>query len=192
MAEQEVEEKTLYKVVRNHEEQYSIWPEGRDCPPGWEEVGKSGTKQECLNYIEEVWTDMRPLSLRRKMENVTGDQGNHPPSREDRPEDSRDDLVTYLSQGEHPICATGGSAEDFLDRIRAGYVNLKFIDTRGGTELRVKLDPKASDMSRVDFTQRKGTVHLVGDLTMNFQPVRLVAEIAVESLEGVGRIQASS
>ncbi len=59
-----------YKVVINHEEQYSIWPEGRDSPAGWKEEGKIGTKQECLDHIEEVWTDMRPLSLRKKMEEM--------------------------------------------------------------------------------------------------------------------------
>ncbi len=57
-----------YTVVVNHEEQYSIWPVGRELPLGWQEAGKQGTKQECLDYIEEVWTDMRPLSLRRAME----------------------------------------------------------------------------------------------------------------------------
>ena len=61
------EDKTVYKVVVNHEEQYSIWPEGRENPLGWTEVGKSGLKDECLAYIKEVWTDMRPLSLRKIM-----------------------------------------------------------------------------------------------------------------------------
>jgi len=56
-----------YAVVRNHEEQYSIWWTDRDVPAGWESVGKTGTKDECLAYIDEVWTDMRPLSLRRWM-----------------------------------------------------------------------------------------------------------------------------
>jgi MbtH protein len=57
-----------YQVVVNDEEQYSIWPEDRELPLGWRSVGKAGTKQECLAYIEEVWTDMRPLSLRRAMD----------------------------------------------------------------------------------------------------------------------------
>lgn len=59
-----------YVVVRNHEEQYSIWWADRDPPAGWTIVGKSGPKDECLAYIEEVWTDMRPLSLRRWMAEV--------------------------------------------------------------------------------------------------------------------------
>ena len=54
----------MYVVVVNHEEQYSIWPAGRELPDGWTDVGQSGTKEECLAYIQEVWTDMTPLSLR--------------------------------------------------------------------------------------------------------------------------------
>ena len=61
------EDMTIYKVVVNHEEQYSIWPAGREIPLGWRDAGKSGLKAECLAYIEAVWTDMRPLSLRKKM-----------------------------------------------------------------------------------------------------------------------------
>ena len=65
---EEYEEKRRYNVVINHEEQYSIWPVEREIPDGWKAVGKEGTKAECLEYIEEVWTDMRPLSLRKFME----------------------------------------------------------------------------------------------------------------------------
>jgi MbtH protein len=64
------DDRTLYAVVINHEEQYSIWPADREMPSSWKRVGKEGTKQECLDYIEEVWTDMRPLSLRKKMEEM--------------------------------------------------------------------------------------------------------------------------
>ena len=62
------EDKKIYNVVVNHEEQYSIWPADKENAPGWRSVGKSGTKAECLSYIKEVWTDMRPLSLRKQME----------------------------------------------------------------------------------------------------------------------------
>lgn len=67
MAEQYEDDGRAYTVVINHEEQYSIWPQGRYLPAGWREVGKSGSKPECLTYIDEVWTDMRPLSLRKAM-----------------------------------------------------------------------------------------------------------------------------
>ncbi len=68
MHREEQEDTTIYKVVVNHEEQYSIWPADREAPLGWREVGVEGSKEECLAHIEEVWTDMRPLSLRKKME----------------------------------------------------------------------------------------------------------------------------
>jgi MbtH protein len=64
---------TVYRVVVNHEEQYSIWPDGRDIPAGWREAGPSGTKEECLAYIKEVWTDIRPLSLRTRMDGLASD-----------------------------------------------------------------------------------------------------------------------
>lgn len=68
----DAEDTTIYKVVVNHEEQYSIWPADRENPPGWRDAGKDGPKAECLEYIKEVWTDMRPLSLRKKMQEQGG------------------------------------------------------------------------------------------------------------------------
>jgi len=62
------DEEALFNVVVNHEEQYSIWPDYKDIPLGWRAVGTSGKKKDCLDYIERVWTDMRPLSLRKQME----------------------------------------------------------------------------------------------------------------------------
>jgi MbtH protein len=62
------EDTTVYRVVINHEEQYSIWPEWKEIPAGWRAVGPTGTKDQCLAYVKEVWTDMRPLSLRTWMD----------------------------------------------------------------------------------------------------------------------------
>ena len=71
MSDDEREDATVYKVVINPEEQYSIWPADRENPLGWRDAGKSGSKDECLAHIKEVWTDMRPLSLRKAMEEAT-------------------------------------------------------------------------------------------------------------------------
>lgn len=68
MSQDMQENLAIYKVVVNDEEQYSIWAAERENPLGWYDVGKTGPKDECLAYIKEVWTDMRPLSLRKKME----------------------------------------------------------------------------------------------------------------------------
>jgi MbtH protein len=68
MSQEEQQDSTAYKVVVNHEEQYSIWPADRENAPGWRDAGRSGTQAECLAHIETVWTDMRPLSLRKRMD----------------------------------------------------------------------------------------------------------------------------
>jgi len=60
----------MFRVVVNHEEQYSLWPSDREIHAGWRDAGKVGTRDECLAHIEQVWTDMRPLSLRRAMDDV--------------------------------------------------------------------------------------------------------------------------
>jgi MbtH protein len=70
-----MDDDALYRAVVNHEEQYSIWPLDRELPPGWSDTGRSGSKQDCLDYINEVWTDMRPLSLRRAMDAAASEQG---------------------------------------------------------------------------------------------------------------------
>ena len=71
----ETEDKTTYKVVVNHEEQYSIWPADRANALGWRDAGKTGDKSECLAFIKSVWTDMRPLSLRKKMAEASAQDG---------------------------------------------------------------------------------------------------------------------
>ncbi len=70
MSSEQAEDLTHYKVVVNDEGQYSIWPADREPPAGWSEAGQAGPKADCLAYIEGVWTDMRPLSLRKKMGEV--------------------------------------------------------------------------------------------------------------------------
>jgi len=65
------DDSVIFIVVINEEEQYSIWPEFKAIPAGWRSMGKSGTKAECLAHIREVWTDMRPASLRRQLAETT-------------------------------------------------------------------------------------------------------------------------
>lgn len=66
----DTEDTRIYRVVVNHEEQYSIWLADKELPLGWNDAGFSGSKDACLEYIKEVWTDMRPLSLRKRMEDM--------------------------------------------------------------------------------------------------------------------------
>jgi len=61
-------DKTIYKVIVNNEGMYSIWPADRENAIGWTDAGKTGTKKECLSYIEETWTDFRPMNQRKNMQ----------------------------------------------------------------------------------------------------------------------------
>ncbi|MEU8772398.1 MbtH family NRPS accessory protein [Streptomyces sp. NPDC048606] len=69
MSEQQTDQapETAYRVVLNDEEQYSIWWADRELPAGWNAEGFEGTREECLARITELWTDLRPASLRRRM-----------------------------------------------------------------------------------------------------------------------------
>ncbi|EFL21156.1 MULTISPECIES: MbtH family protein [Streptomyces] len=62
-----MDDNARFQVLRNDEDQYSLWPADLDVPDGWQTVGKEGTKDECSAYVDEVWTDMRPRSLRERM-----------------------------------------------------------------------------------------------------------------------------
>lgn len=68
MSADDTEDTTTYRVLVNDEEQYSLWLADRESPPGWRDTGRRGSKAECLAYVREVWTDMRPASLRRAMD----------------------------------------------------------------------------------------------------------------------------
>jgi MbtH protein len=74
------DEATIFTVLVNQEEQYSLWPKSKDIPDGWRSTGKVGSKPDCLQYVTEVWTDMRPLSLRRAMPEVARPQSEIKPA----------------------------------------------------------------------------------------------------------------
>src|SRR6185503_17952710 len=177
------EDTTIYKVVMNHEEQYSIWPDYKEIPLGWSDVGKTGSKAECLAYIKEVWTDMRPLSLRKKMAEMAESP---PPPPPEKNIDDGDHLVEQLCDGDHAVEAGlrhERSVELFKEALDRNYVHIKFTETKGGTELGVRLDRDRCDFSRADFEARTGAVHIEGNLTLDYVKVRCVAEIDLQTLE---------
>jgi hypothetical protein len=101
-----------------------------------------------------------------------------------------DELVQRLSQGDHPIVThRADSAEELKESIERGYVLITFTDTRGGTELGVRLDEAATDLNGTDFEQATGTVHLAGTLTLNYVQVRCVADVDLASLAGQGHLE---
>lgn len=186
---------TEYRVVVNHEEQYSIWPVDDELPAGWRAEGVSGSKEQCLAHIDQVWTDMRPLSLRlflREQERLAA-AGLLP----DPPIDAVDTepLVARLSRGDHPVELTvrpQGDMAAVRASIERGQVFLRFTDTDGGTELGVRLDPAACDLSTADYDGPSGEVRLVGDLTLDFEPVRCEARVELATLTGRGFLTPSA
>lgn len=101
------------------------------------------------------------------------------------------DLVERLSQGEHPVEITLRPArtfDAFKGCLERRFVHVKFTDTRGGTELGVKIKEGDLDLSSANLEQATGTVKLSGELTLNFERVKLVAEISLPELSGCGRL----
>lgn len=104
-----------------------------------------------------------------------------------------DELVQQLSNGDHPVTVGGPkpSLEEFQRRVEdMGYVFIKFTDTRGGTDLGVRVDKSATDLHQAYFEQRTGSVHVEGTLTLNYVKVRCVADIDLETLSGTGHLVA--
>lgn len=100
-----------------------------------------------------------------------------------------DELVQRLSEGDHPVVTQRyKSAEELKQAIDRGYVLVKFTDTRGGTELGFRLDNTATNLSRADFSQATGTIHVVGNLTLNYVKVHGVADVDIATLEGKGHL----
>jgi len=185
------EDTTIYKVVVNHEEQYSIWPEYKETPLGWKDVGKVGLKADCLAFIKEVWADMRPLSLRKKMEEMAKNPPPPPPLPD--PDSPREkSLVDRLCEGVHPVEAglrPEKTVKLFKEAVDRNYVHIKFTKTRGGTELGVRLDREACDFSQADFDNGSGTVHIEGNLTLDYVKVKCIADIDLATLEGAGHLE---
>lgn len=102
------------------------------------------------------------------------------------------DLVQRLSAGEHPVEASlrpERSVKAFRESIERGFVHVRFTGTRGGTELGFSIDQERSDLSKADFDNEAGRARLVGELTLDYIPVRCIANIELPSLTGTGHLE---
>jgi hypothetical protein len=102
------------------------------------------------------------------------------------------ELTERLATGDHPVTVGGPqpSLEDLKNRIdEIGWVHIKFTGTRGGTDLGIRLDTEATDLSKADFEKGSGTIHVEGNLTLNDDPVRLFADIDLATLNGTGHLE---
>lgn len=101
------------------------------------------------------------------------------------------ELVQRLSEGEHPV--TVGGPQPSLEELRKRvtdmkYVFIKFTGTRGGTDLGVRVDSSATDLSQANFEQGSGTAHIEGTLTLNYVKIRCIADIDLSTLNGTGHL----
>ena len=101
------------------------------------------------------------------------------------------ELVQRLTQEQSIVASL--RPEPSLDALKAaldrGYIHVKFIETRGGTELGIRLDPESSDLSGANFEQGTGSVRIVGSLVLDYVPVRFRGHLDLESLKGTGRLE---
>jgi uncharacterized protein YbdZ (MbtH family) len=178
------QDSVVYKVIVNGEEQYSIWPSYKQIPHGWKYAGKTGMKGDCLSYIKEVWLDMRPLSLRKKMEDS---DKKAPTAILDAIVPPRQNLADRLSNGEHRVEAAlrpERNSKAFKEAIDRGYVHIRFTGTIGVTELGVTVDRDSSDFSMADFENGQGNAHIEGRLILDYAQVRCVADIDLNTWSG--------
>ena len=176
----ETEDTTVYKVVINHEEQYSIWPESSENPRGWTSVGVVGSKAECLNYIETAWIDMRPLSLRKAMEEMEQTDAAAEPAQPGPAPAVEESLPVRLSRGPQPVelgLRPDKTVDALIRQIETGYVHVRFTETRGGTELTFPLEPGSTDRIKEQIARGEGPLRVSGKLTLDYVPVRCVADI---------------
>lgn len=184
-----------YKVVVNHEKQYSIWPVDRDNAPGWHDAGKSGLKEDCLLYIKETWTEMSPLSLRTRMKEARlGSRQYQSQESQDKAcqPTERHDLLKRLLNDVHPVelsLRPQKTTQAFKENIERGLVHIKFTKTQGGTELGVKLDSDSSHYSTSDLSKEHGSVRLEGKLTLDNVDCSCSADIEIDTLTGTARLE---
>jgi hypothetical protein len=102
------------------------------------------------------------------------------------------DLVKRLSEGSHAVeisCRPDRTVKLFKEQIDRGHVLVKFTETRGGTELGVPLDKTRSDLTQANFDAETGKVHVAGEITLDYVPVRVVADIELPSMKGEGHLE---
>jgi uncharacterized protein YbdZ (MbtH family) len=180
-----------YRVVVNHEGQYSIWPAERDEPFGWEPIGKTGNKSECLEHIDLIWTDMRPNSLRRQMAEADCAGRDLASASGVECDDTAwgASLVDRLSQGKHQVEAWLGSEDRqgaFGRCVERGYLRIRFPQTGGGTVLGLRIDGARGVSRRSDAATGASWAHIESELTLNGRKARCVVDLDLVTFCGEG------
>ena len=187
-----------YRVLVNTEGQHAIVSYKKGIPAGWADVGVRGKKRACQEYVRYIWTDMRPMSLRKEMRDIQRRWKNLEREHEQKlrdhkkkPNDSRDHLIPYLSEGLHqlePVLNPEKSAKKLQEAVEQGYIQIKFTGTRGYTGLGINLDAEACSITEGDYRKGTGKVHLEGEAQLDFVRLRCIADVDISTLKGTGYI----
>lgn len=162
---------TLYLVVFNHEEQYSVWPASRALPTGWTAEGFSGSQDECAGRIETLWTDLRPRSARQQIAELEQSPPAVPP---DAFETVAPSIVEQLCTRELQQVTLRS-----LSGVSRGVAHVTFALT--GTELAMRVLPETA--------HEEATLTLVGELTLDFVPLRFQGRFDPLTLTGSGMLE---
>jgi MbtH protein len=182
----QVSDAFVYSVVANLEGQYSIWPANMKIPDGWTAQGVEGSKEECLNHIEEVWTDMRPRSLLRQLEKY---QKPTPVNRvaEEPVLETASPLVRRLCSGPSPVefvSYSGNTREALREQMEMGHIHVRFAGPRGDADLRLTLRPGTDSPSHDPGGQGQKSIQLVGEAVVDFVKLRCTVILQLENLRG--------
>ena len=144
---------TTYKVVVNHENQHSLWPADRENAPGWNDAGMSGSKQDCLAYVDTHWTDLRPLSLQQAMA--------------ERAREAQE-TVRPLTEQPHPITLPWSdlSALQLAQALERGFIAIAFPAAPSLPAIGIFLEPEHVNRSQADFSAATGVLHAEGTGTI--------------------------
>ncbi|MBS0628775.1 MAG: MbtH family protein [Verrucomicrobia bacterium] len=175
-------------VVINDEEQYSIWPSFKNIPAGWKREGFEGSKEACLEHISKVWTDMRPLSLRSRMESRKNELEKLIKEIQTQPAESppKSSTVDFLLGGDRPfhVHPSQTTPQEFNRALEIGSIHLVFTGTKGETCLRIDF-PKKDSIN----AHPPGSCLIEGMLELDFVPLCCSANIDLSSMKGFGRFK---
>jgi len=183
-----------YSVVVNDEEQYSIWPIFKIVPEGWKEVGFKGKKEDCLSHISQVWTDMRPLSLRNKMDELQKEWTETVNTKSETPSHTQSEMsstVVFLVNGIHPISTkpTDNDCKSFHTSLNRQYIHITFTDTAGGTCLGMRIDPNKTVFIDANFESELGSIEVEGICVLDYVRIKCFARINLQTLSGTASLE---
>lgn len=170
-----------YNVVVNSEEQYSIWPEKKSLPAGWNFVGFKGSKENCLDHIQVIWTDMRPLSLRKSLEKIGSEKLKTVPTAK------KGNLVEALCQDQHIVLFDSDilSFKDLEERLGEKFLYLYFPNTKGGTSIGMGVDHYSFEKSGKNTNQ----VHILGHFSLDYTNIRCSISVEMGSMKALASMK---